>query len=153
METLGMIKVQPRIVWNSSLETGIRAIDLQHEELIGMLNELADAVDHQQGDSVSQDILRRLDAYILFHFATEENLMRGLPTAPTQAHVAQHTEQHQAFIARIAALKAAAGQAPDADSEALLHYLRNWLLQHIMKTDRALAALLASGAKRPAGGQ
>lgn len=129
-----------RIVWNSSLETGIRVIDLQHEELIGMLNELAGALARPDAESVLRDILRRLDAYILFHFSTEENLMRGKPGL--QVHAEQHAAQHGAFIARIASLKADAQANPGQCGEALLHYLRGWLLEHIMQTDRQLGALL-----------
>lgn len=135
-----------RIVWNSSLETGIRVIDLQHEELIGMLNELADAIARPDAESVLQDILRRLDAYILFHFSTEENLMRGQPGA--QVHAEQHSAQHRAFVDRIASLKADAEGRSGHCAEALQHYLRSWLLDHIMQTDRLLGALLQESASR-----
>ena len=42
-----------RIRWSSDLETGVRAIDRQHEELIGMLNEL----DAAHADGCAQAVL------------------------------------------------------------------------------------------------
>ena len=62
-----------RIIWGPELQLGHRVIDSQHEELINLLNELNDAVaaDHL----ILADVLRRLDAYVLFHFSTEESLM------------------------------------------------------------------------------
>lgn len=128
-----------RMVWGRELETGVRAIDLQHEELIGMLNRLIDV--HETGDpAVFQDVLRQLDAYILFHFSTEEALMRGM--AGAEGHVGEHVSQHRGFLARVSSLRTSAGNDAAADVEALVQFLTRWLLAHIMKTDRQLAAWL-----------
>ena len=105
-----------RIRWSSDLETGVRAIDRQHEELIGMLNELDAA--HAGGcpQSVLDDVLQRLGTYVIFHFGTEEALMAGL-----RAQGADNGRQTM---------------------ETLIDYLNEWLYQHILKSDRELAALL-----------
>ena len=76
-----------RITWSTNLETGIRSIDLQHEELINMLNELDAAYSTGCDQAVLEDVLQRLGAYVVFHFGTEESLMASLPEAT------QHTEE------------------------------------------------------------
>lgn len=128
-----------RIEWGPALETGVRVMDRQHEELVGMLNEL-DAL-RQAGAAASLDsILQRLDAYIVFHFGTEEALMAGL-SQPAFA-VNQHCREHREFIVQFGRMR----QRADRDSQQavgeLADYLGQWLLQHILKTDRALAVAL-----------
>ena len=129
-----------RIRWSSDLETGVRAIDRQHEELIGMLNELDAA--HAGGcpQSVLDDVLQRLGTYVIFHFGTEEALMAGLPH--NEAHARQQRQEHAAFIDKLTGLRAQAADNGRQTMEALIDYLNEWLYQHILKSDRELAALL-----------
>ncbi len=129
-----------RIRWSSDLETGVRAIDRQHEELIGMLNELDAA--HAGGcpQSVLDDVLQRLGTYVIFHFGTEEALMAGLPH--NEEHARQHRHEHAGFIEKLAGLRAQGADDGRQTMEALIDYLNEWLYQHILKSDRELAALL-----------
>lgn len=129
-----------RIRWSSDLETGVRAIDRQHEELIGMLNELDAA--HAGGcpQSVLDDVLQRLGTYVIFHFGTEEALMAGLPH--NEEHARQHRHEHAGFIDKLAGLRAQGADDGRQTMEALIDYLNEWLYQHILKSDRELAALL-----------
>lgn len=127
------------LVWRAEMATGIRAIDLQHEELLGMINALADAQALAADASVLADLAHRLDAYIVFHFGTEENLMRGLPRG--SEHAAEHCRQHREFVAELGKLRNA-GAYRDLQA-----YLENWIVAHIMRTDRALAQQLGSLAR------
>ena len=129
-----------RIRWSSDQETGVRAIDRQHEELIGMLNELDAA--HAGGcpQSVLDDVLQRLGTYVIFHFGTEEALMAGLPH--NEEHARQHCHEHAGFIEKLAGLRAQGADNGRQTMEALIDYLNEWLYQHILKSDRELAALL-----------
>lgn len=129
-----------RFVWSAELETGVRSIDRQHEELVGMLNELQDAHAAGSAQAVLNDVLRRLDAYIAFHFATEEALMADLP--PQIAHAEEHLQQHRLFIEQVTQLRQQALNAAPETMGQLVDYLTDWLYEHILKTDRKLAALL-----------
>lgn len=129
-----------RIRWSSDLETGVRAIDRQHEELIGMLNELDAAHADGCAQAVLDDVLQRLGTYVIFHFGTEEALMAGLPH--NEAHARQHRQEHAAFIDKVTGLRAQAVDNGRQTMEALIDYLNEWLYQHILKSDRELAALL-----------
>lgn len=129
-----------RIRWSSDLETGVRAIDLQHEELIGMLNELDAAHVVGCAQAVLDDVLQRLGTYVIFHFGTEEALMAGLPSQAE--HARQHRQEHAAFVARLDEIRAQDHGDGQRTMEALIDYLNAWLYQHILKSDRELAALL-----------
>lgn len=130
-----------RIRWSSDLETGIRAIDLQHEELIGMLNELDAAYADNCEQSVLDDVLQRLGSYVIFHFGTEESLMAGLPRH--ESHSEQHLREHAAFIETLSAMRAQARDHGPQTMGALIDYLNAWLYEHILKSDRNLGALLS----------
>ena len=136
-----------RISWSSALETGIRTIDLQHEELIGMINELDDACLARRGKAMLEDVMQRLNNYVTFHFATEEALMAGL--AQAEGHTAEHRQQHRLFIEQVGMLRAKAEHEYDETMSALVSFLNNWLYQHILKTDRELGTLLNGQLAQP----
>lgn len=129
-----------RLVWSAELETGVRVIDRQHEELVAMLNELDEAYAAGSSPTVLDDVLKRLDAYIAFHFATEESLLAELPR--NESHTVEHLHQHRAFIERVALLRERALADGQKTLGELVDYLNGWILEHILKTDRKLAALL-----------
>lgn len=123
--------------WNDTLATGVRQIDLQHQELIDLIDELE--ADHAAGCQarVLDEALPRLEAYVLFHFGTEEALMST--TAPP-VHAEKHRRQHDEFSARVAALRDR--PVTTADLGRFIEYLKLWLVEHIMKTDRELGQLI-----------
>lgn len=124
------------LIWTDTLATGLRQIDLQHQELIELINALELAHDAGQRQEAIEEILPRLRAYVMFHFGTEEALM---PTADGM-HAERHRRQHREFSERITQL----GQmSPESiDLPALIDYLKHWLIEHIMKTDRDLVRLI-----------
>lgn len=129
-----------RIVWSSELETGVRTIDLQHEELIGMINELDAAQRAGSNRALLNDVLQRLGSYVTFHFMTEEALMAGLPK--TEKHAREHLNQHRLFVEQLAAMRAKAETEFDGTINELADFLNSWLYDHILKSDRQLGALL-----------
>ena len=126
-----------RIVWGPELFLGHRVLDSQHEELVALLNELDDVL-AGDADRVA-DVLRRLDAYVLFHFGSEESLMLGLKQ-PEQ--LAAHRAEHRHFVEQMVALRELAGNSPDAAIAQLADYLTDWLRNHILVSDRRLAQAL-----------
>lgn len=121
------------IVWNDTLATGLRQIDLQHQELIALINALEAACDTGHTHEALTEALPQLNAYVLFHFGTEEMLFKQAPSE----HAERHRRQHAEFTDRVSAMQSVAHQA--VDLPALINYLKRWLIEHIMKTDRELA--------------
>jgi hemerythrin len=123
------------ITWNSGLELGIRAIDLQHRQLVDLINELGVAVACSPQDCVEAEILSRLVAYALFHFSDEEAIAAKLDDA---THLRRHRHEHRLFTERMTNWTA----TPPAAVE-MIAYLENWTVDHISRTDRELGQLLA----------
>jgi hemerythrin len=126
--------------WNDDLRTGIRDIDDQHKELISRINGLLDACSQSTDRVEIGRYLTFLREYVAFHFAAEEREMTGHRYPGLPAHEAEHehfkkevNKLHQQFFEHGWSI------------QVLLTTIRSsgeWLLNHIQKTDREMAAFL-----------
>jgi len=138
-----MASVHELLVWNDSYATGVQEIDDQHMILVHTLKEasvsLARDASLEQLDKITQDLL----AYALYHFDTEEELMQEYGYAEaSSADSALHLEQHRAFSAKVVAVREGLKSgAPIAPAD-LLAFLNQWLVNHILNTDKRLAAFI-----------
>ena len=124
--------------WSDKYSLHIGQIDEQHKKLVGMLNDLFDAMKAGKGNDVLDNVLSQLIAYTKSHFATEERLMKAHGYPGYQEHKAEHddlTKQvldfQQRFQARSTGL-----------SMELMSFLKNWLINHIQGSDKSYAPFL-----------
>lgn len=129
-----------RIEWGRALETGCRTIDLQHEELIGLINQLHDVSPDTLSQQGLDEMLQRLDAYVVFHFGTEEQLMNK--SLGVNDHTDEHRLQHKFFVDQVESIRANRSDNFGCVAQDVANFLSDWLYQHILKTDRELALQL-----------
>lgn len=136
------------IEWTAALETGLRQIDLQHQELVELINEAADAHAEERDQEMLERILPKLSAYVLFHFGTEESLLAGPGILAN--HASAHRRAHREFTARIQQLRQASDAGDPNALPELVGYLQQWLVDHILVTDKELGRqiLAAPGLRR-----
>ncbi|WP_353571690.1 bacteriohemerythrin [Candidatus Albibeggiatoa sp. nov. BB20] len=122
--------------WTEALQLGLADIDTQHKKLVDIINQLDDAINAGQDSQILGEILGSLLDSAKAHFNYEEGMLKGKGYKAYPAHKAEHdalTEKlgfmHQAFVAN---------QAPD--SQQVLMFLKIWLEEHIMETDKAYVA-------------
>ena len=127
------------IIWNDQLKVGISIIDTQHQELVRMANELADAMKAGHGRDVLEKLLASLTSYTVSHFGTEERLMQQ----HAYAKAADHKKQHDDLKAQVTALQAKAKEGKLSVTLETMNFLKDWLMKHINHTDKDLAAHLA----------
>jgi len=122
--------MQGIIQWSDGLALGIPEIDDQHHELVNIINELWEAIVVRRDQGGVVPILEELEHYTVAHFTAEEVLMR----VEHYPHLEAHKVEHQAFVARLVSTRtqAAAGTPIALD---LLHFLTEWLVQHIEHSD------------------
>ena len=137
------------LTWTQQLATGVRQIDLQHQELIDIINELEAASTAGNKLAAIEEVLPRLAAYVLFHFGTEEAMLSNLSQEHAKAHQQMHRLQHAVFTERVHQL--CAQPLAEVDLDAFNLYLQSWLLAHILKTDRELGRLLLDESMMGAG--
>ena len=113
-------------------------LDLQHRQLIDMLNELHAAMSAARGQQVMGDLLLRLSNYARTHLETEERLLR----AHDYPQFASHKAQHDAYVARMRDLQAQAQQGKVAMTVSVMSFLKEWWTRHILETDMEYSEFL-----------
>jgi len=135
------------MTWGPMLQLGYGDIDAQHKRLVELVNQLDDAMRAGHGRDVMGSVLNELIRYTVYHFAFEEKLMDQYGISSLAAHKAEH----KVLVADVTAFKAKFDSGSVAVTTELMAFLRSWLSDHILKTDKALAKeLLAKGAKSAA---
>ena len=119
------------ISWNAHFLTHIGEIDKQHQGLVAMVNELHDAMLKGKAKDLLKTLLIRLVDYTKTHFGTEENLMRQHGYPQYMAHKALHDK----LTAQVVELKSQLELGQPVLTTDVLHFLKNWLMDHIRKED------------------
>lgn len=125
--------------WTEAMALGIESIDSQHRWLVGAVNTLHDEIDGREAPDreVIGRILEGLVDYTMNHFLLEEELFERLGYPETAAHKAQHDD----FSGKAMDLLMRFEDGDSVTREAL-EFVKDWLLHHILKVDRAYVPFL-----------
>jgi hemerythrin len=119
------------IKWNDSYSVHVVEIDHQHQKLVGLLNDIHDAMALGRGKDVVDSIIDGLIAYTQTHFATEEKYFElyQYPGAP------EHIREHNDSVKRVLEFKGEAENCKQGLSIEVMLFLKDWLLKHIKGSD------------------
>ena len=120
------------ISWKKSLNVGIEDIDRQHKRLVVLINKLFEAMSQGKSNEIMQAVFSELSNYVITHFATEEKLMKQFRYADFD----QHKQEHKLFIDKLNEFKIKFSNGNLSISLEVLNFLKDWLLKHIIGTDR-----------------
>jgi hemerythrin-like metal-binding protein len=124
--------------WSDSFITGFDIIDQQHRRLVDMVNEAAAVlVDNRACDTdLTRPLLDGLVDYALTHFATEDGMMvsQGIDAR----HLEHHRGSHATFAEQVTHLRQQFDQGGGLNGNALLRFLSNWLVFHILGEDQRM---------------
>lgn len=126
-------------LWGRHYLTGVERVDRQHEEITVLLNELYDA--HRDGVSKDRQIFL-FDALIeavAAHFRTEESYMRELGYEERDFH----EREHDALASKVMSLREEFGEGRVVSIEGGLEFVKEWLRDHMMTSDRRMGRFLA----------
>ena len=125
--------------WSPEYNTGHDTIDIQHLNLMGYINRLHDAesTPPEVSHFVIQLILESLIEYTIYHFQTEEELMKKSEYPDYENHRKEH-ESMKATVANMLA-KLSSGEV---SAHQVIEFVKLWIINHICKTDKRLAAHL-----------
>ncbi|MBU1238053.1 MAG: bacteriohemerythrin [Gammaproteobacteria bacterium] len=138
------------IQWNDTMLTGVDEMDVQHHILVDTLIDANARLTDDANDPLFEQITRDLLAYAIYHFDTEEQLMMRYgyaAKAPEEAE--RHLNQHRRFSDRVVAMRNEARAGKPGSREALLTFLRDWLINHILTTDKELGRFVLSATAKP----
>lgn len=122
------------IEWDENYSVGIAAVDHEHRELIGLVNEAYDRLMRPGASEAVMDFLGEIFARISAHFALEEQIMR----VRNYDHYDTHKADHERLLDEIRDMM---DDYEDGElfSEALLaQQLQAWFSGHFRSHDARL---------------
>jgi len=125
------------VTFDDSHRVGIPLIDAQHMKLVAMVNAINRAVMQGKGDDDLKRAFSELISYAAAHFDTEHQMMVEHQYPDCAAHDAQH--EHLA-----AQLSEIISRFEPGDELRLLQTTKDWLMGHIVNSDKPMCAFLRS---------
>lgn len=124
--------IEKHFAWKPSYSVGIELFDEDHQKLFALMLEMYKALNHIPGKDEAKAVLIELKKYTETHFDREEKLMEKHNYPDFEAHRAQHDEMKQKIVDFLDKFD----EEDVAVSKDALHYLENWLINHIGVTDK-----------------
>ncbi|HPF36197.1 hemerythrin family protein [bacterium] len=128
--------------WNPTLSVDVDAMDREHQKLITLVNELNDAMKAGKAKDEMDRTFNALASYTQSHFASEERYMQSIGYPDLAAHKAEHAK----LLQTVTEFKKEYDAGNATISMKLMGFLRDWVRNHIQKTDKKYGA----HAKQPA---
>ncbi|MBI5605035.1 MAG: hemerythrin family protein [Deltaproteobacteria bacterium] len=103
-----------------------------HQKLVGIINDLNDAMRQGKGKDILGKIVNGLVSYAGTHFATEEKYFDKFryPEADT------HKQEHSDFVKKVSEFKDGFGKGKIGLSITVMNFLSDWLQNHIKSVDK-----------------
>jgi hemerythrin-like metal-binding protein len=119
------------IRWQDSFKLGIPEIDLEHRELIDLINVVHARSADPNGRTGVDDALGQIVARVSVHFANEERTMLALEFPEYWSHKDHHDQLLDALSGIIAKYQV----NRDLDPEDLSRRLESWFMVHLRTFD------------------
>ncbi|MDM8559369.1 bacteriohemerythrin [Candidatus Parabeggiatoa sp. HSG14] len=126
------------IEWTDDLSVGIEIADIHHKKLVSMINALHNAIIKGYSKKVMENILSALSVYTQKHFEYEEKLFETY----NYPEYKEHKRQHDNLKKQVLEFNEEFNAGNTMLSIKLLDFLKSWLIQHIVKSDKKYAAFL-----------
>lgn len=120
-----------RLQWKDEFAIGVELIDTQHKVLVGIINELYEAIIAKKEGDFLDGIFKRLVEYAQLHFETEERYFDQFSYADAETHKKAHKDLHDQLVE----LQDKKDDLVDNPFQ-LMDFLEDWLIDHDVYTDK-----------------
>ena len=126
--------------WSDHLKINNEEIDRQHQGLVALLDKMYVALSQGKGNKVIGGILVDLSLYTKTHFAAEEKMMKihGYPKYEV------HKKEHEDLTKEVVDLFNKYNTGEPVSAIVVGEFLKDWLKNHIKKTDMQFGSFLNS---------
>lgn len=122
------------IDWSESMSVGVPLVDRDHKVLVSLLNNFHESTTPGSNDKIIEQTLKTLSDYIVYHFAREEEVMKACHYPDHEAH----KKLHDSLVEQVTSISLRFFEnKEDISKEDLLDFLKEWLVNHILKQDMA----------------
>lgn len=118
--------------WTDTMSVNSVEIDNQHKVLVGLLNEMYQAFMDKAHKEKVGEIIHQMASYAGHHFETEERYFAEFGYSGAEKHV----REHQQFREKVDEFVSKYQKNSAALTYDVMNFLRNWLNNHILDTDR-----------------
>lgn len=125
--------------WSDDLSVGSKFIDDDHRKLFDLASRLHVAMGEGRGKEVISKVLSNLIIYTREHFKREEDHMQHIH----YAGYATHKAEHESLLQAVLDLQDRFTHGKTLMTIEVSNFLRDWLLNHIMKQDKELGKVTA----------
>ena len=126
------------MAWNDNFSVDVKEIDNQHKHLIGLINEVYKGMMSDHGKTQTGNALERLVDYTRSHFGYEEKLFKKHGYPETK----EHLEKHKKLVDQVVDFQREFLEGESSVDNDLLIFLKDWLTQHILGTDKKYSKFL-----------
>jgi hemerythrin len=127
------------IDWSDGLSVGYEEVDGDHKKLVGMVNNIHDALDQGYDEDTLTEALEELISYTSWHFRHEERLMQDC----TYPGLFDHKKEHESLEKQATELYEKFIGGDESVPATLMPFLKDWLTKHILGTDTEMGHFLA----------
>lgn len=125
------------IAWDDAYKVNNEMIDSQHRKLFELADGLYGLVSSGETDRGKVGkVIQELVEYVMFHFGSEEELMKKIGYADADSHIKAHRD----FNDYTSKLVNEFSSGKDVDLGGLYSFIGKWLVDHITVVDKKLAA-------------
>ena len=122
------------IEWKDEFSVGVASVDLEHRELIDLINELHALLGKNASADEVVSMLGEIFAQISAHFALEEKFMRDTH----YPLLAQHKQDHEVLLDELRDMMDLVEDDGSYDESGLSEDLRRWFTEHFRTHDARL---------------
>ena len=123
------------VPWQERYAIHYQEVDQEHQELLGILNQLVDLVGQKVAPEQVTEIFGHLCRYAIQHFTSEERFLK----ASGYPKLAQQEAEHAWFVNRIVELDRSYDPGDPLLVETTMAFLKDWFVGHIMNSDQDYA--------------
>lgn len=121
-----------KLEWEEKYSVGIESIDNQHKKLFEAINKLIKVVSEYPKAEKLAPVVESILEYKKFHFATEEKYFREFNYEGAEEHIKLHVD----FGEKLEKIKMENQDNIVSFAYALLDFLEDWLVSHLMTADQ-----------------
>ena len=122
------------IEWQDEFSVGVASVDLEHRELIDLINDLHDLVGENASADEVVSMLGEIFAQISAHFALEEKFMRDTGYSAYR----EHKTDHELLLDQLRDIMDKVEDDDSYDKDRLSQELERWFTVHFRTHDARL---------------
>ena len=128
------------IEWNQGYSVQNSELDEQHKKLIELINLLHDQMKMGKGRESLNRVLTQLEEYTRTHFSCEEQWMERAGFSGLESH----RKEHESLTRQVKELTEQHRAGKISLSLEVMLFLKDWLINHIQKSDKQYVSALNS---------